>query len=140
MSGGLVGPELYGQISDTIRAVKTGRMRSVESQSKAAAKLAGRLVPHAVVLDENLPAAADGKLTPSSALATVLRWSVAQSQYLETDLQIKVWNHSEATSFGIDTLGKADPIDGHYWFFGDCAAMADREAMPAPPPDPPGDP
>jgi len=140
MSGGLIGPEYDGQIRQTIVAVKQMGRVSTEMDLTAQGKAAARLVPHAVVLDENLPAAADGKLTPSSALATVLRWSVAQSQYLETDLQIKVWNHSEATSFGIDTLGKADPIDGHYWFFGDCAAMGDREATPAPPPPPPGDP
>jgi len=130
MSGGLIGPEYDGQIRQTIIAVRQMRRVSTEMDLTAQSKAATRLVPHAVVLDAALPNATNSKLSPTSALATVLRWSVQFSRYVETNLQVRVWNHSESTSYDADTFGKADPIDGHYWFIGDCAPMQDRAAEP----------
>jgi hypothetical protein len=47
-------------------------------------------------------------------------------EYSETTDQITVWNHSESDSYEVDTFGKAEWIDGHWWFFGDCGPMAAR--------------
>jgi hypothetical protein len=78
----------------------------------------------AVILDAALPAASNAKTGATFALATVLEWDGAA--YTETDEQETVWNHSESTSYGVNTFGKAEQIDGHFWFFGDCAAMVAR--------------
>lgn len=82
---------------------------------------------YAVVLDEALAAAGDSMRSPTSGLATVLEWSTTDEEYTESELQIEAWNHSESTDHAIDTFGVAEWIDGHYWFFGDCDAMANRE-------------
>lgn len=78
----------------------------------------------AVVLDADLPAATQAMTGASSALATVCQWD--GTGYIETDEQVTVWNHSESTTHQQDTFGIADTVDGHYWFLGDCAAMAAR--------------
>jgi hypothetical protein len=50
------------------------------------------------------------------------------NKYEESPEQVTVWNHSETASHAINTFGWAKHLDGHYWFFGDCEAMNDREA------------
>ena len=89
----------------------------------------------AVILDAALGTASNAKTAPTSCLATVLRWDPAAGEYVETALQITVFNHSESTSYAANTFGAAIPIDGHFWFFGDCAAMA-TPGRGLPPEDP----
>ena len=89
--------------------------------------LPSRFRDRCVILDEALDAATHSLTGASSGLATLCQWSVDDEEYVETEDQITVWNHSESTDYAADTFGAARFIDGHYWFFGDCAAMADRE-------------
>lgn len=89
----------------------------------------GHQRPVAVILDEALDVATHSLTGATSALATRCDWSVANEEYTEapgTVDQITVWNHSESQSFEADTFGKAEWIDGHWWFFGDCAPMEAR--------------
>ena len=82
----------------------------------------------AVILDAALAVATDSKTGATSALATVCYWSITDDEYTESDpvQQITVYNHSESTSYSEDTFGVAQWINGHWWFFGDCTAMAAR--------------
>lgn len=82
--------------------------------------------PIAVILDAALDVATHALTGATSALATRCVWSATDHEYTETTQQITVWNHSESQSFEADTFGKAEWIDGHWWFFGDCAPMGAR--------------
>jgi len=81
-----------------------------------------------VILDAALAKATNSKTGATSCLATVCYWSVITERYTESVpvRQVKVWNHSETTAHAINTFGWARWIDAHFWFFGDCAAMAAR--------------
>jgi len=127
MSGGLIGPEYDSQIRETILAVRGKRMKSTEMDAAAQQLAASRFPDHMVILDSALPAATHALTGVSSCLATVCRWSVENEEGSESELQIKVWNHSESKSYDDDTFGIARFIAGHYLFFGDCAGMTDRE-------------
>ena len=83
-------------------------------------------VPRTVILDEAIDVATDSKTGATSGLATCCAWSVDDNEYSETTEQITVWNHSENQSYEIDTFGKAEWIDGHWWFVGDCGPMGAR--------------
>jgi hypothetical protein len=126
MSGGLIGPEYDGQIRQTIIAVRQMGRVSTEMDLAAQGKAASRFPDHAVILDEAMAVAAHALTGATSALATVCKWSAADEKYVETDLQISVWNHSESTAYALDTFGVARMINGHWWFFGDCDPMAAR--------------
>jgi len=80
----------------------------------------------AVILDAALDVATHSLTGATSCLATRCGWSQADTEYAEQSVQITVWNHSEFDSYEIDTFGKAEWIDGHWWFLGDCAPMAAR--------------
>jgi hypothetical protein len=116
---------------DTVRRnLRTGRSKTVDTDYGSAKGLTpSRFPTRCVVLDEELEAAENSMRSPTSCLATVLTWSTTDEEYTETDpaRQITVWNHSETTNYEIDTFGTAEFIDGHWWFFGDCAAMSERE-------------
>jgi hypothetical protein len=127
MSGGLIGPEYDSQIRETILTVRGKRLKSTEMDSTAQQLAASRFPDHAVILDSALVAATHALTGASSCLATICKWSVADEEYVETSIQITVWNHSESKSYDDDTFGIARFIDGHYLFFGDCAGMTDRE-------------
>lgn len=88
--------------------------------------LSSRFPERCVILNSALPAATNSKTGATSGMATICRWSMENEEYTETEQQIKVWNHSEATDHAVDTFGTARFINGHYWFFGDCDAMAER--------------
>lgn len=119
--------EYEGQIRETVRhGLRTNR-RTRENVPAAPQKLATRFPDHAVILDADLPAAMHALTGATSCLATVCRWDTVAEIYVETNKKIKVWNHAEATEHGEDTFGVAKHIDGHYWFFGDCDPMADRD-------------
>jgi len=81
-----------------------------------------------VILDAALAVASDSKTGATSGLATVCYWSIADEEYTESSplQQITVYNHSESTGHDEDTFGVARWINGHWWFFGDCSAMASR--------------
>jgi len=128
MSGGTIGHEYDGQIRQTIIAVRQMGRTSAEMDLAAQQKAASRFPDHAVILDAALAAATHALTGATSALATVCKWNTADEEYTETDLQIKVWNHSETTPSSTDTFGFARHIDGHYCFFPDCAPMASRGA------------
>ena len=127
MSGGLIGPEYDAQIRETIITVRGKRMKSTEKQAAAQQLAASRFPDHMVILDAALPAATHALTGASSCLATVCRWSVADEEGSETEIQVKVWNHSESKSYDDDTFGIARFVAGHYLFFGDCSGMTDRE-------------
>lgn len=128
MSGGMIGPEYDGQIRQTIIAVRQMGRTSTEMDLETQKKAGSRFPDHGVILDEALSAATHALTGATSALATVCRWNIETEEYTETDLQIKVWNHSETTPSSVDTFGFARHIDGHYCFFPDCAPMASRGA------------
>lgn len=79
-----------------------------------------------VILDEALGVATNSKTGATSADATVCNWSRTDNEYVETGRTLTVWNHSESITHAEDTFGTARMIDGHWWFFGDCDAMAAR--------------
>jgi hypothetical protein len=81
-----------------------------------------------VILDAALAVATNSKTGPTSGLATVCVWSTTTSDFTEAipRKQITVYNHSESTAHALNTFGVARWIMGHWWFFGDCAAMASR--------------
>jgi len=109
-------------VRDTVRKVRT--MHGGEVQPTVRKQGVNRSL--AVVLDAALEAAGNSMTSPTSGDATVLTWSTTDEEYTESSEQITVWNHSESTTHSIDTFGKAEWIDGHWWFFGDCAAMGFR--------------
>lgn len=82
--------------------------------------------PRAVILDASLGVATHALTGATSCLATRCIWSPTDEEYTETDQQITVWNHSEVQDFEEDAFGIAFWIDGHWIFFGDCAAMGSR--------------
>jgi hypothetical protein len=115
------------QIRETVRhGLRTNR-RTRENIPAAPQKLTSRFPDHAVILDADLAAATHALTGATSCLATVCRWDTVAEEYVETDQQVKVWNHAEATEHAVNTFGVARHIDGHYWFFGDCEPMADRD-------------
>lgn len=79
-----------------------------------------------VILDAALAVATDSKTGATSGLATVCAWNSTTEEFSETTTQITVYNHSESTGHDEDTFGIARWINGHWWFFGDCSAMASR--------------
>lgn len=122
----MISPEYDGQIRQTIRVVRNMGRTSSEMDLSAQERVASRFSDHAVILDAALAAATHALTGATSALATVCKWSTADEEYVETDLQITVWNHAEATSHVEDTFGIARHINGHWHFFGDCEPMASR--------------
>lgn len=83
-----------------------------------------------VILDAPLAAAANSKNGYTKADATFCVWMIGDSdeyEYVETDTVDEVCNHSESTDYATDTFGIAKIKDDHFWFFGDCESMADRD-------------
>jgi hypothetical protein len=115
------------QIRDTVRRDIRGRRTSVDGRPTSPRQQPSLFPEFAVILDADLPAASHSLTGATHCLATICRWSTSQRKYVETAKQIEVWNHGEATAHAVNTFGLARNIDGHYWFFGDCEPMADRE-------------
>jgi len=89
----------------------------------------GTQPPIAVILDAALDVATHALTGATSCLATRCDWSVEDEEYTEASddvEQVTVWNHSESDSYEENTFGKAEWIDGHWWFMGDCGPMASR--------------
>lgn len=87
-------------------------------------RFTGATTETAVVLDAALAVASQSKTGASSALARVCEWDALVNDYIETQRQITVWNHSESQGYAVDTFGFARVVQGHYVFAGDCEAMA----------------
>lgn len=79
-----------------------------------------------VILDGALAAASNSKTGATKTTATICEWDFDLEDYVETDETEEVFNHSESIDHAIDTFGVAKYQDGHYWFKGDCDAMAER--------------
>ena len=126
----LVSPELYRQFAEVYRWYRSLKGQSPGEPDTQQTKKPSRFPAYAVIIDAELAGAS--LLAPSSCLATICEWDDAADTYAQTAEQIAVWNHS-AESHDVDTPGAAIPIDGHYWFFGDCEAMDDRPAPPGGP-------
>ena len=97
-----------------------------------------------VILNNNLAAASHSKRGVKGK-ASICTWDDERGMFVEwrdvendpegafepDDIIVDVWNHSEHSEHDEGTFGLAIwagwPI-GHYWFFGDCEAMDEREA------------
>lgn len=126
MAGGGITPEYDQQIRGTILNVRRMSGRSREMLESIPRKPGRAFGPHIVILDESLDVATNAKTGPTKALATICDWNEDDEEYVETEEQIEVWNHSESDSYEIDTFGIAFPVGGHYLMLGDCGPMADR--------------
>lgn len=134
MSGSLVSPELLQQIYETIRHYlrthRTGEDFAADSKSRKPSALK----TIAVILDEDLDGVdflsePSGSVDPTLKNATVCQWSFEKNRYVQTEQRLHVANHSAEEKL-TDTPGAAIPIDGHYWFFGDCDPLEDRPEPP----------
>lgn len=128
MSGRLISDALYSQIASTIREVRHMKRRGSAPHLRGMQGASSTFLPRAVILDETLTGGSF--LAPSSGLATVCRWSTESGTYVQTELQITVWNHSSSEDLEVDTPGAALLIDGHYWLFADCEPLAARATPP----------
>lgn len=102
------------------------RSRDAELDLETPGNKPSRFKERVVILDADLAAASHSLTGATSGLATVCKWSVADEEYVETALQLTVWNHSEHANHTVDTFGYARFIDGHWHFFGDCHPMGAR--------------
>lgn len=102
------------------------RSRDAELDLETPGNKPSRFKERVVILDADLAAASHSLTGATSGLATVCKWSVADEEYVETALQLPVWNHSEHANHTADTFGYARFIDGHWHFFGDCHPMGAR--------------
>lgn len=102
------------------------RTRTTKGSATAGPRPLGQQADYCVILDDALAFATDSKTGATSGQATICVWDVTAEEYTETETQITVWNHSESTAYSVDTFGVAMWIAGHWWFFGDCSAMAAR--------------
>ena len=131
MSGVVMSQEFNKQVVEAVKSDRRRRgVKTVDTDYGASQqKMASRFPARCVIINAALPAASDSKTGATKCQATICRWAAEDEEYIETDPaeEIEVWNHSEETDYEIDTFGKAEFIDGHYWFFGDCGPMANRE-------------
>jgi hypothetical protein len=126
MAAGGITPGYDQQIRGTILNVRRMSGRSREMLDPIPRKPGRAFGPKIVILDESLDVATNAKTGPTKALATICDWNEEDEEYVETEEQIEVWNHSESDSYEIDTFGIAFPVGGHYFMLGDCGPMADR--------------
>jgi len=116
--------QLVGVVRRDLRRGR--RSRDAELDLQTPGNKPSRFKDHAVILDDDLPAATHSLTGATSCLATMCLWSKTENEYSETSKQITVWNHSESTAHVLDTFGIARWINGHWHFFGDCEPMAAR--------------
>jgi|GEM_PF-4066018 len=122
--GMLISPDYDRQIRDSLRRDRRTQRISTEMQPTSPRRLSRAMIPLGVVLDETLPVATQSKTGASSALARICNWKVADEDYVETQQQVRVWNHSESKAYAVNTFGIVIPVQGHLVFFGDCDVMA----------------
>jgi len=113
MSGGLVGPELYQQISETIVDSRRRRMVSVESDPSAQQLTASRFANKQAILLQDLPAAVNSKRDPSTAQVAVLRRK-ANGDLTQSSLILTVVNRFKNISINAGTYLKIEHIDGEW--------------------------
>ena len=122
--------QVYAALSHYMRTHRV----STETSEPIDRRLPGRFPIRAVILDEDLGSAnfleePTGSTDPLEPNATVCRWDRDENKYEQTEQRLAVANHASGNS-SKDTPGAAIPIDGHYWFFGDCSPISDREPPP----------
>jgi hypothetical protein len=120
--GAALGPRALKQIQNLILE----SARRLQNERPQSGKWHSQQTIRAVILDAALDVATHALTGATSALATRCIWSPTDEEYTETEQQITVWNHSESDEYEINTFGKAEWIDGHWWFMGDCGPMASR--------------
>lgn len=120
--GAALGPRALRQIQNLILE----SARGLQNEKPQSGKWHSQQKSRAVILDAALGVATHALTGATSALATRCIWSSADNDYTETDQQLTVWNHSETQAFELNAFGIAFWIDGHWIFFGDCAAMESR--------------
>jgi hypothetical protein len=121
---------LWGPIVDSWAIAPDGNLFTVfgaddRNENGLIGRFAGSKI-RAVILDEEL--AAGTFLAPTSGLSTVCTWY--GTAYTQTTERLTVYNHSTTNAAAVDTPGAAIWIDGHWWFFADCGAIASRPTPP----------
>jgi hypothetical protein len=136
MTGGnLLSDAALEQVYDVIRHFLRTERVSTEHRETQRGRIASRFPIHAVILDEALDAPEDflsvgtGSTNPAEPNATICDYDTETKKYTQTKKRIAVSNYS-TTDHDVDTPGAAIPINGHYWFFGDCDPMIDRLKPP----------
>ena len=132
--GNLLSDAALAQVYDVIRHFHRTERVSTEHQETQRGRIPSRFPIHAVILDEDLDGAmflsvGTGSADLAEPNATICDYDSKTRKYTQTKKRIAVTNHS-ATDHVIDTPGAAIPVNGHYWFFGDCDPMFDRPAPP----------
>lgn len=135
-TGNLLSDGLLKQVLAVVKNYLKTHNVTVEHDEPRNPRQATRFKTHAVILDEALAgtsflSAPTGSIDPVEPNATICEVDITTGTYTQTEDRLAVANHS-ATDHAVDTPGAAIPIDGHFWFFGDCDPVADR-------PDPPWD-
>ncbi len=134
-TGNLLSDGLLDQVLAVVKHFLKTHKNTLEHQDPTSPRPTTRFRTHAVILDEALDAASSflgagtGSSDPAEPNATVCEIDLSTNTYKQTEQRLSVVNHS-TTDHPVDTPGAAIPINGHYWFFGDCDPVADR-------PDPP---
>jgi len=122
-------PVIQGEQARLIWQDYLRRTQQGNSDTGKGPRPTGTQPPIAVILDAALGVATHSRTGATSCAATRLDYSVTSGQYTEANAsvpKITVWNHSESDEYEINTFGKAEWIDGHWWFMGDCGPMASR--------------
>lgn len=134
-TGKLLTPALYAQLEQMVRLTIRRENERTQHTPNVRDRLKSRFPIRAVVLNEALPPATHG-FQPTKAKAGLLQWDAVRETYREVadnfdfigPTAITVFNHSENSTHSVNTMGLAIPCDGHYWFLGDCSALATRDA------------
>lgn len=125
------------QIRKVVVAFLGRHLDLTEHAEKPRERKASRFTTTAVILDEDLPGA-DFLMTDESEEvdegipepnATICRLNKTTMLYEQTEDRLHVYNRS-AEDHEADTPGAAIPVNGHYWFFGDCDPLSDRPTAP----------
>ena len=133
-SGNVLSDAALEQVHEVIRIILKEERRSTEFQGTQRGRIPSRFPIHAVILDEALDAVdfleePTGSTDLAEPNATICELDTPTGKYRQTERRLAVVNRS-STDHDEDTPGAAIPINGHYWFFGDCEAMADRPTPP----------
>ena len=133
--GNLISDALLAQIGAVVKLALRNERRTSEHSEPASSRTPTRFKTHAVILDEELAGVetflseASGSTDLAEPNATICEWDAETKKYKQTEKRLAVASHS-AEAHEVDTPGAAIPIDGHYWFFGECSPMENRPNPP----------
>ncbi|MEO1914370.1 MAG: hypothetical protein ABGW98_11010, partial [Myxococcales bacterium] len=134
IEGNLLSDAALEQVYAVIRHFLRTERASTEHRETQRGRIPSRFPIHAVILDEDLDAA-DFLGTPTGSTdlaqpnATICELDTSTGIYKQTTRRLAVVNRS-STDHSEDTPGAAIPVNGHYWFFGDCESIVDRPTPP----------